>query len=48
MKRAGIDVIVSMLQRDEKEELSLSAEATACKTATIMYQSVETPNDLRY
>ena len=30
MKRAGVDVLVSMLQPDEATELGLSAEAKLC------------------
>jgi protein-tyrosine phosphatase len=39
MKRAGVDVLVSLLQVEEANELGLSEEATACHAAGIMFHS---------
>lgn len=44
MKRAGVDVLVSMLQVDEATELGLSREATACEAAGIVFQSFPVPD----
>ena len=37
MKRAGIDVLVSMLQVDEAAELGLSSEAELCEARGIVF-----------
>src|SRR5580704_9521933 len=39
MKRAGVDVLVSMLQPDEATELGLAAEAELCAAAGIKFRS---------
>lgn len=39
MKRAGVDILVSMLQRDETCELGLTKEADACRLAGIQFES---------
>ena len=39
MKRAGVDVLVSMLQPDEAAELGLSEEAELCAAAGIQFWS---------
>jgi protein-tyrosine phosphatase len=39
MKRAGVDVLVSMLEVEEADELGLSAEANACAGAGIVFYS---------
>jgi len=39
MKRAGVDVLVSMLQADEAAELGLSSEAEFCKARGIDFRS---------
>jgi protein-tyrosine phosphatase len=44
MKRAGVDVLVSLLQVEEANELGLSAEATACHAAGIMFHSFPIPD----
>ena len=38
-RRAGLDVVVSLLTRDESAELELSAEALSCKTKRIQFLS---------
>jgi protein-tyrosine phosphatase len=44
IKRAGIDVLISMLEPDEAAELGLSAEATACDKANIVFRSFPVPD----
>jgi len=44
MKRAGVDVLVSLLQVEEVNELGLSAEATACHGAGIVFHSFPIPD----
>jgi protein-tyrosine phosphatase len=44
MKRAGVDVLVSMLQPDEAAELGLSAEAELCVAAGIKFRSFPIPD----
>lgn len=39
MKKAGIDILVSMLQVEEADELGLTAEAAACQAAGIEFKS---------
>jgi protein-tyrosine phosphatase len=39
MKKAGIDVLVSMLRAEEEAELGLTAEAAACRAAGIKFKS---------
>ena len=39
IKRAGIDVLVSMLQVDEAAELGLSSEAELCEARGIVFRS---------
>lgn len=39
MKKAGVDVLVSMLRDEEAAELGLTAEAAACSTAGIEFKS---------
>jgi protein-tyrosine phosphatase len=39
MKKAGIDVLVSMLRVEEAVELGLATEADACRTAGIEFKS---------
>ena len=44
MKRAGVDVLVSMLQPNEAAELGLSAEAELCKAGGIEFRSFPIPD----
>jgi protein-tyrosine phosphatase len=44
MKRAGIDVLVSMLQVDEAAELGLSSEAELCEARGIAFRSFPRPD----
>ena len=44
MKRAGVDVLVSMLQPDEATELGLSAEAKLCAEGGIPFRSFPIPD----
>jgi protein-tyrosine phosphatase len=44
MKRAGVDILVSMLQADESAELGLSMEASACEAAGIIFRSFPIPD----
>ena len=44
MKRAGVDVLVSMLQPDEATELGLSAEAEVCAAGGIEFRSFPIPD----
>ena len=44
IKRAGVDVLVSMLQADEAAELGLSAEASVCEAAGIVFRSFPIPD----
>jgi protein-tyrosine phosphatase len=44
MKRAGVDVLVSMLQPDEATELGLSAEAKLCVAGGIQFRSFPIPD----
>jgi protein-tyrosine phosphatase len=44
MKRAGVDVLVSMLQPDEAAELGLSAEADLCAAGGIQFRSFPIPD----
>jgi protein tyrosine/serine phosphatase len=39
LKKAGIDILVSMLQPEEASELGLCTEATACNAAGISFRS---------
>src|SRR5260370_12970986 len=39
MKKAGIDILVSMLRDEEAAELGLTTEAAACHTAGIDFKS---------
>lgn len=39
MKKAGIDVLVSMLRDEEEAELGLTTEAAACRAAGIEFKS---------
>ena len=39
LKRDGVDVLVSMLQPDEADDLGLSAEGAACEAAGIVFES---------
>ena len=39
MRRAGIDILVSMLRAEEALELGLATEADACRTAGIEFKS---------
>jgi len=44
MKRAGVDVLVSMLQPEEAAELGLSAEAELCAARGIQFRSFPIPD----
>ena len=44
MKRAGVDVLVSMLQPDEAAELGLSEEAALCAAGGIQFRSFPIPD----
>jgi protein-tyrosine phosphatase len=44
IKRAGVDVLVSMLQADEAAELGLSAEAELCEAGGIIFRSFPIPD----
>jgi protein-tyrosine phosphatase len=44
MKRAGIDVLVSMLQGNEAAELGLSSEAELCEARGIVFRSFPIPD----
>jgi protein-tyrosine phosphatase len=44
VKRAGIDVLVSMLQIDEAAELGLSSEAELCEARGIVFRSFPIPD----
>jgi protein-tyrosine phosphatase len=44
MKRAGVDVLVSLLPVEEASELGLSAEAAACHAAGILFYSFPIPD----
>src|SRR5882724_11471127 len=44
IKRAGVDVLVSMLQVDEAAELGLSMEASVCEAAGIVFLSFPIPD----
>ena len=44
MKRAGVDVLVSMLQPDEATELGLSTEAKLCAAGGIQFRSFPIPD----
>jgi hypothetical protein len=44
MKRAGVDVLVSMLQLDEAAELGLSSEAELCEAGGIVFRSFPIPD----
>ena len=44
MKRAGVDVLVSMLQPDEATELGLSEEARLCEAGGIRFRSFPIPD----
>ena len=44
MKRAGVDVLVCMLQPDEAAELGLSAEAELCASGGIKFRSFPIPD----
>ena len=44
MKRAGVDVLVSLLQHDEAAELGLSAEAELCASEGIHFRSFPIPD----
>jgi protein-tyrosine phosphatase len=44
MKRAGVDVLVSMLEAGEAAELGLQAEATLCEAAGIAFRSFPIPD----
>jgi len=39
LKRDGVDVLVSMLQPEEANDLGLSAESSACEAAGIVFES---------
>src|SRR5579859_4597186 len=43
-KRAGVDVAVSMLMRDEEEELGLRAEKKLCREQGIEFHSLPVPD----
>jgi protein-tyrosine phosphatase len=44
IKRAGVDVLVSMLQADEAAELGLQAEANLCEASGIAFRSFPIPD----
>jgi hypothetical protein len=44
IKRAGVDVLVSMLQANEAAELGLSTEASVCEAAGIVFRSFPIPD----
>jgi protein-tyrosine phosphatase len=44
IKRAGVDVLVSMLQTDEAAELGLSTEASVCEAVGIVFRSFPIPD----
>jgi protein-tyrosine phosphatase len=44
IKRAGVDVLVSMLPADEAAELGLSAEAELCEAGGIIFRSFPIPD----
>lgn len=44
IKKAGVDVLVSMLEADEAAELGLSSEAAACKTTGVTFRSFPIPD----
>ena len=44
MKRAGVDVLVSMLEADEVAELGLLAEAELCAAGGIIFRSFPIPD----
>ena len=44
IKRAGVDILVSMLQVDEAAELGLSAEALICESAGVIFRSFPIPD----
>ena len=44
IKKAGVDVLISMLEADEAAELGLSEEATVCKTAGITFRPFPIPD----
>lgn len=44
IKRAGVDVLISMLEADEAAELGLSNEAAVCKTAGVTFRSFPIPD----
>jgi protein-tyrosine phosphatase len=44
IKRAGVDVLVSMLQAHEAAELGLSAEAELCEARGIIFRSFPIPD----
>ena len=44
MKRAGVDVLVSMLEADEVAELGLSQEAQLCEACGILFRSFPIPD----
>jgi protein-tyrosine phosphatase len=44
LKRVGVDVLVSMLQQDEANDLGLSAESAACEVSGIIFESFPIPD----
>jgi nucleoside-diphosphate-sugar epimerase/protein-tyrosine phosphatase len=44
LRRAGVDILVSMLTLEEAAELSLSEEGTACERAGMSYRSFSIPD----
>ena len=44
IKRAGVDILVSVLQADEAAELGLSTEALVCESAGIIFRSFPIPD----
>ncbi len=44
LREAGVDVLVSMLSRQEMEKLGLAGEASAARTAGITFLSLSTPD----
>src|SRR5207237_6272615 len=43
-KRAGVDVVVSMLTPDEAAEFDLAGEARACRDRGIRFEALPTPD----
>jgi len=44
LKRDGVDVLVSMLQPEEADDLGLSAERASCEAAGIVFESFPIPD----